>query len=331
MSVDAYILLLSKQLSGELDAAGAQQLDEWLRQSPEHQRLADEIRQVWAKTGTYTPELAADLEAGFARVQAKLQAPAPTARVIPLGRTLLRLAAALALVLSAVWVFRQFATPTPAMRVEMAQQEPARQLELPDGSRVWLRQGARLEFPEPFAAAERSVRLEGEAYFEVQADPQRPFRIHASTGEQVEVVGTRFGLRMGAAGPTAVLVKSGQVRFSPDGRQEGAYLTAGKKAVYDRFSAKITVTDLTSFNELAWQSGGLEFVHTPLSQVVADLESWYGVEIDLKNEGLQRCLHTAPLTTQPIEQVLQSLALTYRMQVSNPSPQHFVLSGGVCQ
>lgn len=329
-----YILLLGKQLGGELDPAEAARLDEWLRQSPENERMAADVRRAWDQAGGFNPTFSPDLAAGFARVQAKIRAEQPRPTVLYLGargRQFLRVAAALAFLLAAVWAFRAFGPPATATRVEMAQHEAKRAVQLPDGSQVWLRQGARIEFPEKFTAAERRVALEGEAYFDVAHRPGQAFRVETPGGGLVEVLGTQFGVCAPDNNRTSVLVRSGKVRFSPDGRQEGTFLTAGKKAVYDRAAAEITVTEPTSFNELAWQSGGLEFINTPLNQVIADLEVWYGVDIELRNPAMATCGHTAPLTDQPIEQVLNALATPYGMKLSKSASGQYLLSGGECR
>jgi hypothetical protein len=64
---------------------------------------------------------------------------------------------------------------------------------------------------------------------------------------------------------------------------------------------------------------------------VRDLETYYGVQITLTNTDLQDCTYTAPLTNQPLEKVLESLSLTYQMQVKQTAPKAYQLAGGTCQ
>lgn len=63
---------------------------------------------------------------------------------------------------------------------------------LPDGSRVWLNSNTRIEYPQNFADKRRDVEIDGEAYFEVTHDAKKPFVVHTSEKEQIEVLGTRF-------------------------------------------------------------------------------------------------------------------------------------------
>ena len=125
-------------------------------------------------------------------------------------------------------------------------------------------------------------------------------------------------------------MREGKVRFSPAGNKTAPVLQTRDRAVFNRTNATLHLFKVPTFNELSWKTGGLEFVRTPLEVVIADLEKYYQVKIELRNPALRTCLHTAPLTNQPIERVLESLSLTYQMQVVKPAPGQFILTGGSC-
>lgn len=328
---DDYILLLSKRFSGELTAAEAVALQQWLDQSPENERFAAELNQVWEKTGAYSPAFSPDLDLAFRQLQSKIQAEQqPRVRVFPLGRQLVRIAAALAFLLAAVWVYREYSTPGSLKA--SAKNEDKLLVDLPDGSRVWLRQNGAMEYPAQFEGTERHVQLSGEAYFEVQHDPSHPFFVDLPNGDVVKVLGTAFGIRLSPNHmQTDVFVRSGKVLFTPKMQPEGVVLTAHQKATYNRKTTQLTVDQSATLNELAWQSGGLEFINTPMADVIADLEAHYNVKITLRNTTMRSCPHTALHTTQPIDKVLESLALTHQFRVSNPAPGQYELTGGNCQ
>lgn len=328
---DDYILLLTKLFSGSITPEEAVLLDDWLTQSPDHGRLAAELRQVWEKTGGYNKTFNPDLDLAFGQVQTKLQQTHTAApKMVPIGQRLMRIAAALVLLLSGIWAYREFSTPAP-MKVLVAKE--AKQLvNLSDGTRVWLRQHGTIEYPTRFTGAARRVNISGEAYFEVSHDPKHPFVVDMSNGDAVKVLGTEFGVRMSSGqSKTDVFVRSGKVFFSPETYPEGIVLTAHQKATYDHDMTQLSVDKSATLNELAWQTGGLEFVNTPMEEVIADLEAHYKVKISLKNASMRSCPHTALFTTQPIEKVLESLALTHQFRVSNPARDQFELTGGNCQ
>jgi transmembrane sensor len=332
-SNDDYILLLHKSFTGELSPEEKTHLHAWVKQSPDNQRFADELRTVWEKTSNYSPLVQADIEADFSFLQQRILAETPTrVRIVPIGQRLMRIAAVLVLMVAAVWGLRLFLNNRVPMQTEYANNGVKKQLELPDGTRVWLREDASIEFPTQFDVNERRVQLIGEAFFEVTHNPAQPFRVQLPDGGCVEVLGTQFNVKaLPGADQTSVLVRSGKVRFSPDGKQQGTILVAGQKAVFERKTNRIQVKETPSYNELAWQTGGLEFVHAPLRTVISDLEQHYLVKITLTNTDLNACTYTAPLTNQPIEKVLNTLALTYQMQLKKNSSGAFELVGGKCK
>jgi transmembrane sensor len=328
---DDYILLLSKQFSGDISPREFEMLQSWLAQSPEHEQLATELRQVWDRTAGFSKNISPDLDVAFQQVQAKIRADMqPRAKVVTFSRQLVRIAAALVLLLSGFWAYRQFSPPA-SMKVFAAKADK-QFFQLPDGSRVWLRNNGTLEYPVEFEGKERHVRLLGEAYFEVEHDPAHPFIVDLPNGDVVKVLGTAFGVHNAQGqGRIDVLVRTGQVLFSPKRQPKGVVLTSHQKATYDLAESRIIIDKDATLNELAWQTGGLEFIGTPMEKVIADIESHYKVKINLRNITMRTCPHTALHTTQPIDEVLESLALAYQFRVTHSAPGQYELAGGTCR
>ncbi|MCB9316142.1 MAG: FecR domain-containing protein [Lewinellaceae bacterium] len=326
-----YVLLLQKRFAGEISASELVVLKDWINQSEENARLAQQFELLWEKSTESQPVFSLDMEAEFRQVQARIfkETQAPT-RTVLIRNWVLRAAAAVAVIFVSVWGFQQLAPASAPMLVEHVADQAKRQITLPDGTLVWLRQHAKIEFPAVFADAQRLVKLDGEAYFEVAHREHQPFQIELPGKGKVEVLGTRFNVRTNNAA-TSILVRQGKVRYTPDHKTKGVLLVGGDKAVYQAELAEIRLSKVHTFNELAWQTGGLEFIRTPLNDVISDLESFYDVSIKLQDSQMGHCLHTAPLTNQPLEQVLNSLALTYQFQISNPTPGRYILSNGRCQ
>lgn len=330
MDENQFIALLHRSWTGQLDADAEQRLREALANDAGLSGLAVKCRAIWddAASPAYTP--AFDPEEQYAQLRRRLGLAESSAAALKTAwvRKLRRIAAVLVLAIAGIWVFRTVLS-TPAATMVHSSVAEKEVIDLPDGSRVWLRQSATLEYPAVFARRERRLILSGEAYFEVA--PGKPFRVYTAQGDLVEVLGTGFGIRPMVGGPgTEVMVRHGRVRFTPSGSPEGVELTAQEKVVYDKRAERMTVHRGATLNELAWQTGGLEFVATPLAQVVADLEAYYRVSIELRNLTLAACRHTAPRTSQPIEKVLETLALTYRLRVTETAPGRYVLDGGSC-
>lgn len=321
--------LIIQQLSGEISPEDLTVLTEWKAADPANERLANDFALIWQQTGTYEKSFQPDLDNAYRRVQARIGESSPM-RVGYIARHWQRVAAAAVLLTFAVWGLQQLQHQNDTEWRIVSASGRTEQITLQDGTKVWLRAGSELHYkPDYSSLPERKVRLTGEAYFEVAHDPARPFQVGLDEKGGVEVLGTAFDVCQ-TPERTSVLVRSGKVRFTPDGRTQSPVLEANQKAVFEKTARTLKVMRAVSFNELAWQTGGLEFVHTPMSQVIKDLETFYGVEIELTQASLADCPHSAPLTNAPIERVLEAMALVYHFNVENKGPGVFKLTGGDC-
>jgi transmembrane sensor len=337
-SEEKYLLLLQRSFTGELTPEEARVLSDWRQAAPEHERTARTYMLIWERSSAFAPAAELDIEGDFQMMLTRLEA----ARSAPLERRFLlhgrrrqwlSVAALFLFLAAAVWFYKRYTLPAAALHIETAQSDQAfRMIDLPDGSRVWLRGGGRIEYPVQFAALERRIRLDGEAFFEVQHQPRRPFLVTTASGGVVEVLGTEFNVRSSNGGSAqSVLVKRGKVRFLPEQGSKGVVLTTGMRAEYHTAKRRLLVAERKTLNELSWKTGGLEFVSTPLEEVVEDIGQHYGVTVELRNPGMASCLYTAPLTNQPLEKVLQSLSLIYRFKIEQPANGRYLLVGGSCR
>lgn len=328
MKESEYLLLLGKKFSGEITPNESVLLEQWLSQSSENQGTASRMQGIWDQAEGYGKTFNPDMNADFQKVMARIQ-PAGQVMRPRWGGKLLRAAAAVAILAVALWGWQHMGNATAETTV-VAEGSTPKNVSLPDGSKVWLREGARLSYVSSWSGKERHVKLQGEGYFEVFHDPAHPFKIDLEKGGTVEVLGTRFDISQ-TENETSVLVRSGKVRFSPGSGAPGPVLTDQQKAVFNYTDDRVKVSAVNSLNELSWQTGGLEFINTPLQQVVIDLEKYYQVKINLRNPAMADCPYTAPLTRQPIEKVLESLSLAQGLKYRKTGEGQFELSGGVCR
>ena len=332
MQENDYIVLLHKQLTGEISPAEQDILGNWISQSAENKRFADDLRLAWDKSAGYEKDFQPNLDLAFRQLQGRIYAEPVPLRVLSFRQRLMRVAAVAAVLIIGLWGYQRFSSTiaTPES-VVVSSGDVNKEVLLPDGTRVWLRQGSSITYAAAFTGKERLVQLTGEAYFEVAHDSSKVFHVvMADQKGGVEVLGTAFNVRQSAE-ETAVTVRSGKVRFYPEVKSKSVILNAGEKAVLNKPKRQLATETVLTFNELSWQTGGLEFIRTPMRQVISDLETYYGVQLTLTNTSLQNCKHTAPLTNQPLEKVLESLSLTYQMQVKQTGPKAYQLTGGSCQ
>jgi len=151
---------------------------------------------------------------------------------------------------------------------------------LADGTRIWLNAGSQLSYPVNFTGNSREVYLSGEAFFDVESDPAKPF--HVITGDmKIRVTGTRFNVTSYASDPTtqAVLL-SGKVSAAKNQRfVRSMELEPGERIVYNKQEDDME-KDLVDVELYAsWVNGYLRFDNEPVENIFKKLERYYNKNI----------------------------------------------------
>ena len=174
-------------------------------------------------------------------------------------RLWLRVAAAVAILVSSVFVLRTVLVEEEVQWTSVRADTEIRQIALSDGSQVWLNVGSQLSYPENFAGNHRPVRLTGEAFFEVSKDPKRPFEIETSQ-TKTTVLGTAFNVRaLPGEAQTEVAVREGKVRVEATTVRKSVLLTENQRAVYDHGAELINKREDGNLNAMSWQRKSVQF------------------------------------------------------------------------
>jgi transmembrane sensor len=162
------------------------------------------------------------------------------------------------------------------------------QLILPDGSKVWLNAASSLKYPATFTGKERTVELQGEAYFEVAKNADMPFRVSVDNGKgegpmQVEVLGTQFNVKAYADEPAInTTLLEGAVRVHRNG--QAATIRPGEQAKLNG-AGMLKVETADTEEAVAWKNGLFRFDEATIEDVMRQLSRWYDVEVVYVNEA----------------------------------------------
>lgn len=156
-------------------------------------------------------------------------------------------------------------------------------LTLADGSEVWLNAGSSLEYPATFAdAPERRVRIEGEAFFEIQRDTCCPFCVELGDGGCIRVLGTSFNVNAYTrSGRQVTTLVSGRVGFTPGTGDEEVMLRPNEQVSIDLASGTTRVTSVDASVFSAWKDGWLWFENENLPALAGRLERMYGIRVEV--------------------------------------------------
>ncbi len=181
-----------------------------------------------------------------------------------------------------------------------------------DGSEVKLNAGSTISFISGFEPEKRVVNLQGEAFFDVAKDENRPFFIKSGDAE-VKVTGTSFNVRaFENENEIKVAVVSGsvEVNFS-NGKQ--AKLEKNEMAIYDNQIKSVSLHSFDYNQEIGWKDGKLIFDQDNLQEVLLKLQRWYGVEIILKEKSVAG-LYNGEFENASLEMVMEGISFAYGLE-----------------
>ena len=157
-------------------------------------------------------------------------------------------------------------------------------LTLGDGTVVWMNSDSKLKYPMQFSGNERRVILEGEAYFQVSADPLKPFIVETSC-QEIKVLGTKFNVSAYADETTVTTLVEGSVNLTYLTTLEQHRLVPGEQVTVDPLTHEFTVAQVDTGDVIAWTQGMFVFNDHTLEQVMRKLERWYDISVTYSDPG----------------------------------------------
>jgi transmembrane sensor len=291
-----------------------------------------DVDAAWAKSPVAR---AREARARSARAAARQRAPRlsvessrPRSRIVT-ALALLGVAAALAVVAPAAWrVFQERQSrlaqlPTDDDKIYETHRGERSRIELSDGTKIAMAADTKLRVSSRYGDARRDVFLTGEALFDVVHDAKRPFAVHV--GDLVaQDLGTEFGVRAYAGKKLQIVVAKGAVSLGVDkSRPHPAVLpdvppiklSPGDLGQLDS-TGQIQLehgVDVTRY--LGWSEGRLQYQLAPLEEIIADLDRWYDVDIQLADSSLNTTRVTMSVTGKSVDDVMTVLAAALALHV----------------
>lgn len=320
--------VLYRHFSGQLNNEQNVLVLTWVNESESNRKEYERLRifhlDAKALTSLDKKEHSYDTQAAWERVKAKNNIIALPTRSNK--NRWVSWAASVALLIGVSIVIYNQVTKVESL-VVAAIEEPVDQ-QLPDGSNVTVNVGSKLTYPEKFTDQKREVELSGEAYFEVEASPEKPFIIQVDE-LQIMAVGTAFNVSAYLDSDTTfVSVDEGVVHMIFNGEEE--VLTAGDRGVFVK-----NIHDLSASTSVEipvhnyWRTKRLDFYGNSLHQVIRSVEDIYQVRVELANEAIGHCKITVSFENENIEDVLDVIAATLNLEVTQENGA-FVLTGEGC-
>lgn len=193
--------------------------------------------------------------------------------------------------------------------LEIVTTNETKEVWLPDSSYVLLNKDSRLIVEGAYNEETRQVKLEGEGFFKVKSNAQKPFSVssfHVST----TVLGTQFNVNAKADSQITVSVLEGKVSVAAHSQEK--LLTANTATVYNGYALEFLAN--ADPNYLAWKTGIIRFKGKALSEVVKFLSVHYNKSISIEKSIDASLLITVELNNLSIDQSLEIISSTLDLQ-----------------
>ncbi|WP_409029535.1 FecR family protein [Gracilimonas sediminicola] len=320
---------IARYVSGNSSIEESKRLKNKMESDETYKKLVEEARMAWnisgKKAGAWNMDKAWDdvrqrledmdeMEAtGKSRTVNKMKSR-PNKRSL---NYMIRVAAVVVIsAATGILLYRPDVTTSSKPQQEQVQKElvakkgEQKRFQLSDGTLITLAADSKIRLSPQYQAGSREVYLEGEAFFDVASNPDRPFKVHV--GETTtEVVGTQFNIIFYPGDEDVrVVVVEGSVGLQAHESDKQVLIKPGELGKYSA-DHLLTVQKVNLNNYTGWMDGKLVFDNQPLSKVVIRLERWYGLSFNIEDTAIkERKLTAAFNLRQPLEEVLDAIAIS---------------------
>ena len=313
---------IAAYLNNELSETERISFEKWLSEKEENLLFYNRIKYIWENAGQVTEESGSNKEKTWQSILVRVgEKPEHISRftwLIKLGKA----AAAILILVGLSYVtFRVLSGENDSVRyISNTSTNEITDLELSDGSHVWLNKGTELLYPEKFNGNEREVILKGEAYFEVESDKKHPFIVH-SNGLVTKVLGTSFNIKPESSENQVIvtLVTGSIILYDSLIQGRSIILGPGSSGLYSSSSRELKRIENNNPNFIAWKTGILVFKDTPIEQVCQQLSDHFSVTITCDKELImQNRSLTARYDNISLNTILKIIELTLDIKIDKP-------------
>jgi transmembrane sensor len=308
MSEKDYTLLLDKFLKKEATVEEIRQLNEWFFHPDAMETLSVFFAAKW-ESATVKMDAAIQDEM-LHNLLSKVKEQTPYKKR---WHAVLKYAAAILLPvvlgIGSYFLFGKTAVSDNKEMIVRVENGQKANLQLPDGTRVWLNSGSSIRYNKSYNQRDRIIALDGEAYFEVAKDKQRPFIVKANS-LSVRAVGTIFDVKAYANDNTiTTTLIEGKVNVYDD--RSTSQLLPNQKITFHKRNHTFDKTQVYDA-EIAglWKNNQLAFDAESLEEIAKVLERMYNIQVMFDSESIKQMRFSGKIKNNSLESVLQLISLT---------------------
>jgi transmembrane sensor len=308
-------IIISK-LSGNISEEDTTLFNKWL-ELDDNSQLFNQLQVVWENIQNKVANYEPDVEYYWKELSARIKDTKPetsetsesNTKYIPLKR-FYRIAVAasilLAITFSGAYYLGKNNTPNQSIEQTYSSLTGKSKVILPDGTEVWLHSNTTLSYNSNFTSNTREVNMNGEAYFSVTHDANKPFIVH-SEGASVMVHGTKFNVNSYSASPS-ILVSLYEGSVSMTAANKDVMLRPGEEGQYNKQYNTLEVKKGDVEFAKSWTSDQLRFENKNLRYVCKYLSKWYSVDINIDPAIANNQSYTFTVRGENLDEIIRILA-----------------------
>ena len=327
--------IITRILSGNADPADRRAFMAWLDECEENRAEFQRLKNIWDATHPAFNPAQIDTRRAENRFFEKIGKEQRSDRIASFTNFMYRAAAILfiPLLIATLYLYRQ-TTPSTSAGRSIAMQTISvpygitSSVELPDGSTVWLNSGTSFKYPVQFDSNTRQVELiEGEAFFEVQADPQHPFIVNTNH-ISVTATGTRFNVNAYPdENSVYVSLDKGRVNITDHTTQKLIAMSPGEILNYNKADNSYSLRSGNVYNTYAWIDGITIFRDVTLKEVFNKLAQKYNVKFIIQDPEINSYPYHATFENESLSEILDVLKEGNAISSKDISKQHCEVKG----
>jgi ferric-dicitrate binding protein FerR (iron transport regulator) len=332
-------ILIVSFLEGSVNEEGIEALNRWMLEKEDNLLAFDTIKRAWVLSGKNINVDDTKTNSAFEKIQKEAFEPGKSNSMF---RKIVWMAASWIIIFAVGGILGKYISRDKQDSNEQskitsisAPLGSRSQVNLPDGTKVWLNAGSNISYNGNFGKSNRLINLSGEAYFDVKRNEKIPFYIKTLKNITVKVLGTAFNVK---AYPeenyVETTVERGKVqvsKFQPESKKTNTITLLPKQKLKIEYNQQTLTDSNLSKNEensdteekketlqsnvetkvyTSWKDGEWIIDSEPLEYIAVIIERSYNVDIEFKDPELKKYVFTGILKDETLEQVLELIKLT---------------------
>ena len=301
--------LIAKYLAGEADKKEIELIKNWLNEVNRNE--FEKIKQIWVSTENQ--DYFYNTEKALSSVNKRIKQSTNLRKF-----KLFTLTAAAIILIIAIpsIIFKLQSDSIQNTIIIKSTQENLKSFQLADGSNITLNHNSKISYSDTFEK-NRTVKLEGEAYFEVEhIDKQNKFVVQTK-GIDITVVGTKFNVKaIEKSNIVEISVTEGIVLVKYPQINLESRISNGQKLVINIESKRYNLENTETTNDIFWITKTISFNNSSISEIASTISKVYGVDVELQLKNTDNISLNTRFENKSLDEVLRILELTLDIKTS---------------